>query len=103
LTAASFAFNYGQGWLIGRALGLGLSYFDVMSMLAITSLLGLMPISISGLGIRELFFALVFPTLGLSAEQGVAFGLMVFVFMYLFFVAAGFVAWQIRPPPVGMD
>jgi uncharacterized protein (TIRG00374 family) len=99
LTIASFAVNYFQGWLVARALGIGLSYADVASLLATTSLLGLMPISVSGVGVRELFLALVFPALGLLAAQGVAFGLMVFLCNHLAIVFAGFVAWQIAPPP----
>jgi hypothetical protein len=99
LTVAAFAINYAQGWVLARALGIELSYLDVASLLATTSLLGLMPISVSGVGVRELFFALVFPALGLLAAQGVAFGLLVFVCNYLAIVLAGFIAWQVAPPP----
>lgn len=99
LTCAAFAIGYGQGWVIARALGLDLTYLDVASLLATTSLLGLMPISVSGVGVRELFLALVFPALGLRAEQGVSFGLMVFACNYLAIVFAGFIAWQVAPPP----
>lgn len=99
LTVACFAINYFQGWVIARAMGIELSLLDVASLLATTSLLGLLPISISGVGVRELFFALVFPALGLAAAQGVAFGLLVFVCNYLAIVLAGFVAWQVSPPP----
>jgi uncharacterized protein (TIRG00374 family) len=99
MTVASYAINYAQGWLIAQALGIELSYLDVASLLATTSLLGLMPISISGVGVRELFLALVFPALGFTAPQGVAFGLLVFACNYLAVVLAGFIAWQVSPPP----
>ena len=99
LTAASFAINYFQGWIIARAIGIELSFLDVASLLATTSLLGLMPISVSGVGVRELFLALAFPALGLLAAQGVAFGLLVFLCNYMAIVLAGFVAWQVSPPP----
>jgi len=99
LTIASFAFNYCQGWLVAAALGIELSYVDVAALLATTSLLGLMPISVSGIGVRELFLALIFPALGLLAAQGVAFGLSVFLCNHLAIVFAGFVAWQMAPPP----
>ncbi len=99
LTIASFLVNYAQGYLIADTLGVRMRFSDVAGVLAITSLLGLMPISISGVGVREMFLAIVFPELGLSADQGVAFGLAVFVAMYLVYVVAGFVTWQIAPPP----
>ena len=99
LTVASFAINYLQGWIIAHAIGIELSFLDVASLLAATSLLGLMPISVSGVGVRELFLALVFPALGLLAAQGVLFGVLVFLCNYVVIVLAGFVAWQISPPP----
>lgn len=99
LTIAAFLVSFGQGWLVARALGLQLSYFDVGCLTAIASLLSLLPISVSGVGVRELFFAAVFPSLGYSSEQGVGYGMMVFALLYLGVALVGFVAWQIRPPP----
>lgn len=99
LTAAAFLVNYVQGWIIGRSLGLAMSFFDAMCLLAIASLLGLLPISVSGVGVRELFFSLVFPLLGYRPEVGVSFGLLVFVVIYLVNIAIGFVSWQLHPPP----
>jgi uncharacterized protein (TIRG00374 family) len=101
LTLAAFFVNYLQGWLIASSLGLPLSFVDATCLLAVASLLGLLPISISGVGVRELFFAVVFPTLGLSAAAGVSFGLVVFFTLYLVNVAVGFVSWQLSPPPSG--
>jgi uncharacterized protein (TIRG00374 family) len=99
LTVATFVVNYVQGYLIALSLGLSLSLFDVTCLLAIANLLGLLPISISGVGVRELFFSLVFPLLGHPPEAGVTFGLLVFAVIYLAIVALGFVSWQISPPP----
>jgi uncharacterized membrane protein YbhN (UPF0104 family) len=99
ITVATFLVNFVQGYLIADALGLSLSYFDVICLLSIANLLGLLPISISGVGVRELFFSLVFPLLGYGAEAGVSFGLLVFAVIYLAIIALGFVSWQIAPPP----
>ena len=102
-TVASFSVGFLLGWLVARALGIELSYVDVASLLATTSLLSLIPISVSGVGVRELFLALVFPALGLLPAQGVALGLMVFVCNHMAIVVAGFIAWQLAPPPVDSD
>lgn len=99
LTIAAFATNYAQGWLVAQASGIDLSFLDVASLLAATSLLGLMPISISGVGVRELFLALVFPALGLPPAQGVAFGLLVFLCTNFAVILVGVTAWQLAPPP----
>jgi uncharacterized protein (TIRG00374 family) len=103
LTAAAFLVNYVQGWIIGRALGLDISFFDAMCLLAIASLLGLLPVSVSGVGVRELFFSLVFPLLGYGPEVGVSFGLLVFFVIYVVNIAIGFVSWQIAPPPASVQ
>lgn len=102
LTVAAFCTSYGQGWLIGRSLGLPLSFVDVIGLVAISTLLSLLPISISGVGVREAFYAAAFPALAIAPGRGVAFGLGVFVVLYLPLVLAGFVAWQVAPPPFGM-
>jgi hypothetical protein len=99
LTFATFAVNYLQGWLIARAIGVPLTLLDATCLLAIASLLGLLPISVSGVGVRELFFSLAFPMLGFTPAGGVTFGLLVFFVIYLAIVAIGFVMWQIAPPP----
>ncbi len=100
-TALAFAVNYGQGYILAVALGLDLGLLDIVGLLAVASLLGLLPISISGLGVRELCFALAFPLLGYSAEAGVIYGLGIFFVIYVAAVLMGFVSWQLAPPPVG--
>lgn len=98
-TIAAFLINYLQAWLVAGALGMSLSFVDVVAVLSISSLLGLLPISVSGVGVREAFCALVFPVaFGLSETMGIAFGLGVFGVIYLPALALGFVAWQLWPP-----
>jgi uncharacterized protein (TIRG00374 family) len=103
LTVAGFAVTYAQGWLVARAMGLPLSPVDVVCLLAIANLLSLLPVSISGVGLREAFFAVVFPALALSAEDGVAYGLAVFTVTYVSMSLMGLVAWQLAPPPTAAD
>ncbi|EYF02108.1 lysylphosphatidylglycerol synthase transmembrane domain-containing protein [Chondromyces apiculatus] len=103
LTTLAFVVNYVQGWIIGQAMGIDLGLTDATCLLAIASLLGLLPISVSGVGVRELFFSLVFPLLGRSPGAGVSFGLLVFAVIYVVNIAAGFVSWQLAPPPTGSD
>jgi hypothetical protein len=98
LTVVSFLVGFGQGWLAARALGIPISFFDAVCLLAVANLMGLLPISMSGVGIREAFFAVVFPAIALSATQGVAFGLFVFFVVYVALAVIGFISWQIKPP-----
>jgi uncharacterized protein (TIRG00374 family) len=100
LTLLAFMANFGQAFLLAHALNLPLSFFDSMCLVSIASMLGLLPISVSGLGVRELFFSVAFPILGLSANAGISFGLAIFGVLYLMLVGVGFVFWQIAPPPM---
>ena len=98
-TAIAFLLNYLQAWLVASSLGFGLAFADVVAVVSVSSLLGLLPISVSGVGVREAFFALVFPVaFGLSETMGIAFGLGVFGVIYLPALAVGFIAWQAWPP-----
>jgi hypothetical protein len=97
----SFLAGYVQGWLVARAMGIDLSFYDCVCLIATQSLLGLLPISVSGVGVREAFFKAVFPSLGYSGTQGTGYGLLVLFVMYAALIAVGAVAWHIRPPPSG--
>ena len=99
LTLGAYAISFGQAWLIARAMGIDLGYVDVAALISAVSLLGLMPVSISGVGVREVFLALVFPALGLLPAQGVVFGLLVFLCINFAVIVMGFFAWQVAPPP----
>jgi uncharacterized membrane protein YbhN (UPF0104 family) len=101
LTALALLLHYAQAYTVALALDLRLSPVDVVSLLAISGVLAAVPITIAGLGVRELFFALAFPQLGSSAEAGVIFGLGVFLVVHVPATALGFVSWQIAPPPLG--
>ena len=100
-TALALILHYVQAYTVALALDLRLSLVDVVCMLAISGVLGAVPITIAGLGVRELFFALAFPQIGSSAEAGVIFGLGVFLVVHVPATALGFVSWQIAPPPLG--
>jgi glycosyltransferase 2 family protein len=101
LTTLAFGVNYVQGFLLARAMHLNLAFFDVVCLLAIASLLGLLPISVSGVGVRELCFSLIFPALGHSSATGVVYGIGVFFIIYVAVVLMGLVSWNVAPPPVG--
>jgi hypothetical protein len=101
LTVAAFVVNYVQGWLVVKAMGLELQFIDVVALLALASLFSLLPISVSGVGVRELLFAVVFPFLGQDSQSGVSYGLLIFSVIYLPLVVYGFYSWQVAPLPLG--
>ena len=98
ITILAFLTNYLQAWLVANAFGIELSFIDVAALVAISSFLSLLPISVSGIGVRESFFALVFPAFGLAETLGIAFGLGVFAVIYVPTLLVGFFAWLAWPP-----
>ncbi len=101
LTVVAYGVNFLQGALVADALSIELGFVDNACLQSVQSLLGLLPISVSGLGVREAFFAAIFPPLGLDAAAGAGYGLLLFVVIYVSQVLLGAIAWQVRPPPAG--
>lgn len=99
LTLLAYFVNFAQGSLLAAALDLDLGILDAACLQSVQGLLGLLPISVSGLGVREALFAAIFPKLGFTAAGGASYGIALFVGMYVAQVVLGAVAWQIRPPP----
>lgn len=98
LTAVTFGITFLQGYLLARAIGVSLSFADVSALLSAATFLGLLPITVSGVGVREALFAAVLPARGFSADSGVALGLLVFAVIYVGIALIGLVAWIARPP-----
>ncbi|WP_438042787.1 lysylphosphatidylglycerol synthase transmembrane domain-containing protein [Sorangium sp. So ce128] len=101
LSLSALLLNFLQGYWLAGALGAPIGFFDICCLLAVASLLGLLPISVSGIGVRELFFSLVFPVLGYASEKGVVFGLGVFLVIYVAVAVLGVLSWHLAPPPMG--
>ncbi len=97
LTLVSYAFFFGQAWLLALALDLevGLVYLAVC--LSIAGVITLLPISFSGLGTRDAILIALFAPLGLAAERAVAYSTLFFLTFYVGGGIIGAVAWQLKP------
>ncbi len=76
-------------WFLGRGLGMNvdLSYFFLF--IPLTTAVGMLPISLSGLGIREGAFVFLFTRVGATQEQALTLSLMWFAIMALVSVIGG--------------
>ncbi len=97
-TILGFALNCVQGQLVASALGLDIAPLDTSALVILGSLIGLVPISISGVGLREALYFQVFPVLGQASGDGVVFGLLSFLIIHAALATVGFVSWQWAPP-----
>lgn len=77
-------------YLIALSLESNISYWYILISVAISSLIALLPISISGLGTREAAFIFLFSIINIAPEEAVSFSLLV-------------LAWNLLPILPGMS
>lgn len=97
LTAIAYALFFTQCFLLSQSLGVHASFLQISYAVALGSLITLLPISISGLGTREAAIVAYLKTLGVPAEAGLGFSLLVFLTFYVAGGLIGAIAWYIKP------
>ena len=76
LTFLSWLISYSQIYLVAVALSIKVSYIPFIFLIAVGALVGLLPLSISGLGTREAALIIVLTPWGLSAQEVMAISLL---------------------------
>ena len=99
LSLASWAAAFLTTYCIGRALGLSISYLQVCGVISISSLIALIPVTISGIGTRDTAIIVLFGSLGLPREAAVAFSLLVLLSIIVN-SAVGFLLYLWHPLPL---
>jgi uncharacterized protein (TIRG00374 family) len=79
LTVASFATSIFRVWLLAGALGVWLGPLEVAGFVGLTTAAALVPVSVGGVGTRDVVASLAFQQLGLLATQGFAVSLLILV------------------------
>jgi len=103
LTVASYFIYFVQCLMCARALNFTTPYFDMVFLMAATNLMTFIPISISGLGTRELcltyFLGQIFTAMPKAEVQSlaVAFGLTIFAVFFVGGGLIGYVCWHWAP------
>jgi uncharacterized membrane protein YbhN (UPF0104 family) len=82
-----------------KGLNLELSFFQVVLIMTITSLITLIPISFLGIGTRDVGLLAVFNFFGHTPEQAVALS-MALLLLRIAIVFMGSIFWFIDPPPL---
>ena len=98
-TALAYLLFYGQGYLLARALDIDIGFVQVMFAVALGSLVTLIPISISGLGTRELAIITYLESASVAPEAALGFSLLIFFNFQIVGGVIGAVAWMIKPIP----
>lgn len=87
------AFNVAFYVIVLRALDMSAPLHLVVVLYSVLAVLVMIPVSISGFGIREWFTLAYFPAIGLSADAGVAFALTTVALTWLLALVG--VVWQL--------
>lgn len=100
LSMLSWLIYFGQVYLLALALGIEITFLYLSVFIAISSLLSLLPITLSGIGTRDAALVYLFGTVGLPGESALALSLLILAMM----VANGgisLIAWLRGPVRVG--
>jgi uncharacterized protein (TIRG00374 family) len=96
-TALAYAVFYLQCYLVALALDLPLSCLYSSYSVSLASLLALLPVSISGLGVRDAAFVALFRPANLTAEMAIGYSLLLLLVFNVFGGLIGALTWLVKP------
>jgi hypothetical protein len=76
-------------YFIGRAFSLDLGLPALMVVAPIVELVRMIPVSISGVGLREAAFAVMLAQFGVATSLGLSFGIVVYAVFFVFAILGG--------------
>ena len=99
LSIIAFGLYFVSIFCLTKGLRLELSFFQVVLIMTITSLITLIPVSFLGIGTRDAGLLAVFSFFGRTPEQAVALS-MALLLLRIAIVFMGSIFWFIDPPPL---
>lgn len=97
LTCLSYSVFFIQCYLIAIAMGISINFISITLFMAISNVISFIPISISGLGTREVTLIYLFSLIDLNPELAVSYAFLVFIVFFVCGGLMGAIAWLIRP------
>jgi len=95
ITLLSYLIYFYQNYLIADSLNLNISYFTMIQIISLATLIAFIPISIAGLGTREAILIFLFQQIGLSSDKTLSFAVL-FNLVYIVFTGIiCFIIWWI--------
>ncbi len=95
LTFAIWFIIYSQTYLVALAMNININYWHFITLLPISTIVGLLPITISGLGTREAALILIFSSYNISSESIVVMSLVALILTsYLPALVGGFLSFK---------
>jgi len=97
LTIAGYIIFYYQFFLVAQAFQLPLSYLQIVFVMAFSSLVGLVPVTIAGIGTREATLLIFLSPLHIPLESVLAYSMGVLLFVYVGQGLIGAITFWLKP------
>jgi len=101
LTAFAFLVFFFQCQLGAWGTGMTIPFTDLILVMSITNLLTFLPVSISGIGVRDVSLVVLLGRFGIGQAQAVAFSLAILVIFYVGGILLGSICWIWEPVKLG--
>ncbi|MBW3015168.1 flippase-like domain-containing protein [Candidatus Woesearchaeota archaeon] len=85
-----------QIFVISKALGMDIEFFYLVITITLSSFVSLLPVTVSGVGTRDLVFIYLFGLVGVGKEAAIALSFGVLL-TFVFNAIVGWIAWMIKP------
>jgi uncharacterized membrane protein YbhN (UPF0104 family) len=96
LTLVASGLALARVWLLALALGLNLDLMETVAASSLATVISLLPVSVGGIGARDLALVVILGKMGYSTEKAV--GLSTFILLLtLVNLVAGYFIWYTRP------
>lgn len=97
ITSLSWLSYYIQMFILAKGVGItGIPFLYLAITVTIAGLITLIPVSVSGIGTRDIALILLLTPLGIGKEQIIVFSALILL-MYLFTPLIGLICWLIKP------
>jgi uncharacterized protein (TIRG00374 family) len=101
LTALAYLVFFFQCQLGAWGTGVRIPFLDLVLVMSITNLLTFLPVSISGIGVRDASLIVFLARFGIGQGQAVAFSLAILVIFYVGGIILGSICWLWEPVKLG--
>ena len=97
ISVGVFIIFYIQCFILARGLNIDIEFFKLSIYIAIMSIITLVPISISGIGTRDIALIYFFSIEGLPQETAVAYSFIYLMLFSVFTALLGLIGWYMKP------
>ena len=101
LTVLAYTIFFFQCQIGASATGVEIPFMDLILVMSVTNLLSFLPVSISGIGIRDASLIIFLGRFGIGQAQAVAFSMAILVIFYVCGILLGSMCWVWEPMKIG--